>query len=91
MNNEAFIVDTIHQYLPQAKIYAFGSRVRKIAKKFSDFDISIDNQSTVDLRKLSAIHEAFDESNFPYKIDITDFHRVSTEFQKIILSTGKEL
>jgi predicted nucleotidyltransferase len=62
--------------------YAFGSRTKGNQQPFSDFDICFIEPIPHDV--LRSIHQEFEESNIPFKIDIIDFKRASPEFQKII-------
>lgn len=61
-----------------AKAFVFGSLLRK--EKFYDIDIGI--LGNVDRGKLARLREDFEESTFPYKVDVVDFTRVNEEFRK---------
>ncbi len=87
--DKQFIIDTISQHLPNAKIIAFGSRILGNAVQYSDMDVAIDQGAPVKLLKLSEISEVFSESDLPYKVDIIDYRRVTQEFQGLINKTGK--
>lgn len=56
------------------RVYIFGSRSRGDHQEFSDIDISIgldDKNSKKKIKFLiSNIRDLFEESNFPYKVDI---------------------
>jgi len=75
-------------HLPQAKIIAFGSRIRGGAKAYSDLDLCLDDGQPIPLAKISQLEESFAATDIPYKIDIVDFHGVDDHFQKHILSYG---
>jgi len=51
-------------------------------------DVAVDNGSPITLLKLFELSELFSESELPYKIDLTDYNRVTPEFQKLIKKTG---
>lgn len=86
--DKRFIIGIIGQQLPKAKILAFGSRILGNAERYSDMDVAVDNGSPITLLKLFELSELFSESELPYKIDLTDYNRVTPEFQKLIKKTG---
>jgi predicted nucleotidyltransferase len=80
-NRHLKIVQDILSRYPY-KFYAFGSRVRGCAKKFSDLDICFFDD--ISLAELSQIEEAFEESDLPYKVDLINWNSISIDFRKII-------
>ena len=87
----AFILFTLHHHMPQARFLAFGSRVSGTAKPYSDLDIAVMDEKPIHLLTLSALTEALSESDLPFKVDIVDWHRISEEFQQVILRASQEL
>ena len=86
--DQQFVYETIQKILPRSKIIAFGSRMNGKAKQYSDLDIAVDTGSPIALKDLSHIKSEFANSSLLYKVDVVDFARVSTEFQKIITDSG---
>ncbi len=82
------VISVIRKHLPNAEVKFFGSRTKGTAKKYSDLDVSIKEKQKIDLSILSAIKSDLSDSNIPFKIDITDYHRVSEGFQKLIDQEG---
>ncbi len=80
-----FVAQTIRRSLPGARIMAFGSRIKGGASHYSDLDVAIDASQSVDLRVLSQIKEVFANSDVPFRIDVSDFHDMTPEFQQIVL------
>ena len=64
------------------KFYAYGSRVKKQAKQYSDLDLCY--QEEIPLNILSHIREDFEESNLPFSIDLVAWNWMSPEFQELI-------
>lgn len=77
--------------VPNAKVYAFGSRVKGNPRPHSDFDVAIDNQTPIPLNTLSKLEEVFAESDLPFLIDIVDFQRINNEFQQHMLASSEML
>ena len=76
----------LKQHLPQARVWAFGSRVKGAARKTSDLDMCVDNQTPLSFEQLACIRDAFSESNIPYKVDIVDWQAIDDDFRAIIIA-----
>jgi predicted nucleotidyltransferase len=71
--------------LPQdVKVFVFGSRANKKAKKFSDLDLAIDAPQRISLTTFANLRSDFEESDVPYKVDIIDFNTIDEDFKKNI-------
>ena len=67
-----FIKTTVLSVLPDVEIFIFGSRTQGKAQNYSDVDIALKGKIQFnDLLKLSGI---FENSTFPYKVDIVDLY-----------------
>lgn len=73
---------------PDAKIYLFGSRARGTHNEFSDVDLAIDAGHKMEFRATGEAKDVMEALYIPYKVDVVDFHRVSEELGKTILSEG---
>lgn len=62
--------------------YAFGSRVKKSAKKFSDLDLCY--KEVIPDAVIAKIEEEFIESDLPFKVDLINWKNCSPDFQKLI-------
>jgi predicted nucleotidyltransferase len=80
--NEVCRILQIHA--PDYPVWAFGSRVKRKAKAYSDLDLAIITQQPLSLSEMAIIKEAFDDSNLPIRVDIVDWAATSPAFQKII-------
>ncbi len=80
--NEVCRILQIHA--PDYPVWAFGSRVKRKAKAYSDLDLAIITQQPLSLSEMAILKEAFDDSNLPIRVDIVDWAATSPAFQKII-------
>lgn len=62
-----------------AKVWCFGSRARGNYQKFSDLDLAIETQNSVDI-ELSQIKELLENSNFPFKVDLVLKHQFAQSY-----------
>ncbi len=78
------IIDILRKNLStDDKIIAFGSRVKQKSKPFSDLDLAIETNSS-----LQPLIDNFEESDLPFNIDILDYKRIPDSFREEIDSTG---
>ncbi len=87
------IVRTILQAgLPAgAKVWVFGSRATGATKRSSDLDLAIDAGRKLSLSELSALNNAFEDSDLPYTVDLVDWTTTSEAFRTIIERERVEL
>lgn len=64
------------EQVPGAKAWAFGSRVKGTARRFSDLDLAIDAGAELDLATLAGLRHAFQESDLPIIVDLLDLRAV---------------
>lgn len=84
-SEELAIVKTILQQLvPDYTVWAFGSRVKRKAKKYSDLDLAIISEEPLDFLERDRLKEAFSESDLPWRVDLLDWATTSEDFREII-------
>ena len=71
-------------HLPNAEIYAFGSRTKGTARKYSDLDLAIDAKSEIKFSTLTKLKEMISQTNLPITVDIVDYCAIGPEFKQFI-------
>lgn len=79
------------KYRSVARFYAFGSRVKGGARKFSDLDILIQSDSPLTVRTLGALERDFSESKLRFRVDLVDASRAAASFLAAIADQTVEL
>lgn len=87
-NSKRKIIAVISALIPDATIYLFGSRARGTQSQWSDIDIALDAGKKLSRYDIGEIVSMFEASSMPYKIQIVDFHAVSSDMQKSITDEG---
>ena len=84
----AMVQVLLHQHLPQAEVWAYGSRVRGDCHDTSDLDLVVRNPADLSrpLPNLADVMEAFSESNLPLIAQIVDWARIPPAFHAEILA-----
>ncbi|MGB3458727.1 MAG: nucleotidyltransferase domain-containing protein [Halobacteriota archaeon] len=82
------VSNIIARFLPDARIFLFGSRARGDAEQTSDFDFAIDVGSKIPLDVIARIEGEIEELHTLKSVDIVDLNRVNPAFKTIILKTG---
>ena len=75
------IKSIIKKYVPEAEVWAFGSRVTWTAKDYSDLDLVIIEKEQIPKKRYYQLQEAFEESDLPIKVDVLDWHRITPGFR----------
>lgn len=70
----------LRTHVPNARAWAYGSRVQGRAKRFSDLDLAVKAEKELGLTEIFTLKDAFSESDLPIKVDLLDLHCVSPEF-----------
>ena len=79
-----FIKETILAEIPNVEMYIFGSRVQGNALEYSDVDIALKNEEKISIESILKLKVKFENSTFPYKVDIVDLKNLKDEFRGII-------
>ena len=82
------IQSILAQQVPQAQIFAFGSRVNGTPRKYSDIDLAIASSQPLGLRKLRQLKDAFEDSNLPICVDIVDWTLADADFKAAVEAQG---
>jgi len=80
----ATVLAILRAHVPAHEVWAFGSRARRCAKRYSDLDLVIVGLQPLSLDALAALNEAFAESDLPWKVDVVDWARIGDAFRQII-------
>jgi type I restriction enzyme S subunit len=80
----AIVQGILKDIVPHRTVWAFGSRARFAAKPYSDLDLALVGAAPLSLEASARLHEAFTQSDLPYKVDVVDWASTSPEFQALI-------
>lgn len=72
------------EYIPDYEVRAFGSRVTGTAGEYSDLDLAVVGEVPLELRVISRLNEAFEESSLPMQVDVLDWHSIPARFRQQI-------
>lgn len=78
------LLPILWKHLPGAAVWAFGSRVRGTARKFSDLDLAIDAGRRIDLRTLAVLDQDLSDSDLPIRVDVGDMAAMSPAFRALV-------
>lgn len=85
---KSFLIKIIHKYLPNCKIYLFGSRARKTHRSGADIDLALDIEEKIHFKKLFEIQDKIEESNLPLFVDLVDLHSASEKLKNEVKNEG---
>jgi type I restriction enzyme, S subunit len=76
--------DILHRNVPDYDVWAFGSRAKGRAKRYSDLDLAVISERPLPLRISAQLAEDFSESDLPWRVDVVDWATTSPVFREII-------
>ena len=76
--------EILHNLVPEREVWAFGSRVQKNSREYSDLDLVVLGETPLSLAQRADLTEAFDESDLPFRVDLVDWASANENFKKII-------
>jgi type I restriction enzyme S subunit len=71
-------------HVPDCEVRAFGSRVTRNAKNYSDLDLAVVGDRALNPDTLRRLKEAFEESDLPFRVDVLDWHAIARSFCPVI-------
>lgn len=76
----------LQQHLPQAEVWAYGSRVHGNGHDASDLDLVVrqPNDLKQETPEVGELQEALSESNLPIRVEIVDWARIPASFHREI-------
>jgi predicted nucleotidyltransferase len=83
-DNWDIVQGILSTYLPHHEVWAFGSRARRNAKRYSDLDLVIVGDTPLDHSLMASLVEHFQESCLPFKVDVVDWAVTEEHFRKVI-------
>ncbi|MFH1643842.1 MAG: nucleotidyltransferase domain-containing protein [bacterium] len=82
------LIDIITKYLPNSKIYLFGSRATQTHHEGSDIDLALDNKEKIELKIIFKIQDEIEQTSIPLFVDIVDINTTSEKLKNEILKEG---
>lgn len=81
----AIVQQILQANVPNCTVWAYGSRVKGLAKRYSDLDLAIISTTPLSFLQLAQLEEAFSDSALPWKVDLLDWATASEPFKQIVL------
>jgi type I restriction enzyme S subunit len=80
----AIVQVILRRHVPNHEVWAFGSRARHTAKRYSDLDLAVISDTPLSWNTLGELKEDFSESDLPWRVDVLDWATTSPSFRAII-------
>lgn len=82
----ALLRQLLQQHLPQAEVWAYGSRVNGDGHQASDLDLVVRQPADLkqETNQLEDLRDALVESNLPIRVDVVDWARIPATFHREI-------
>ena len=76
------VLQLVERHVPNCEVRAYGPRVEWTADLYSRLDIAVMGTSDASPRALTALREAFSNSDLPFIIDVMDWHAIWDEVRQ---------
>jgi len=74
----------LDRVVPSYPVRVFGSRWKHEGRADSDLDLVLVGEEKVPLATMAELRLAFEESDLPFTVDVSDWNRLTPEFRKVI-------
>ncbi len=78
------ILNYCRVFVPEAKIFVFGSRATGRATERSDLDLALQAPRALPLEKIYQLKNVFSNSDLPFRVDVVDLNAVTADFAAAI-------
>ncbi|MBI4026367.1 MAG: nucleotidyltransferase domain-containing protein [Verrucomicrobia bacterium] len=80
------LLEVLAAHVPDAEVWAYGSRVNGQAHEGSDLDLVVRNPDRLDQpqRRLYALRDALTESDLPILVEVLDWARIPEDMRREI-------
>lgn len=82
------LMEIIHKYVPNCKVYLFGSRARGTHKEGADIDLALDAQEKISFTTILKIQHDIEETTIPVFVDVVDLDGTSDDFKNEVKRDG---
>ena len=69
-------------------VMVFGSRIKGTHRKFSDLDLYLKANKSIDTADIAQLRAQICDSSIPFMVDLIDYNQVSDGFKKILDTDG---
>lgn len=76
----------LRKHVPDHEVWAFGSRIKGTARRYSDFDLAVMTDQPLSVAIMGAMQEDFSESDLPFRVDILDWAATQDSFRCVVES-----
>ena len=74
------LLDLLNDYLPDVTVWVYGSRIKGTARPRSDLDLAV-FASAEQKRSVTALKEALEESQLPFRVDLFVWDEIPAQFR----------
>jgi predicted nucleotidyltransferase len=80
----AIVQNILRKHVPDYEVWAFGSRTKGTARRYSDLDLAVITDAPLSLQIRGDMAEDFSESDLPFRVDVLDWATTRDNFRRIV-------
>lgn len=90
-NDQLTIIKGIVKNYREIRFYLYGSRVNGNFSRNSDLDVLAEGKTELSYDLLEEMRLKFDQSNLPFIVHISDYHKLEKDFFNLIKNSMEEV
>ena len=83
-DQRACVLAILTAHVPNAEVWAYGSRVLGKPRKHADLDLVVIGKNSLPMENMQRLIDAFDDSGLAFVVDVHDWHRMPENFKNEI-------
>ena len=73
--------EILSRFVPDCTVWAFGSRARGGARRYSDLDLALVAEAPLPMDRLADLAQAFSDSDLPWRVDLVELSAARPSFR----------
>lgn len=73
--------EILSRFVPDCTVWAFGSRARGGARRYSDLDLALVAEAPLPMDRFADLAQAFSDSDLPWRVDLVEWTVTSPSFR----------
>lgn len=88
---QAWVLQAVHDVVPQAQVQVFGSRATGRARPFSDLDLLLTTPERLSWQQRCELAERFEQGPLPFQVDVVEAVSLAPGMQARVLAEARSM
>ena len=88
---QAWVLQAVHDVAPQAQVQVFGSRATGRARPFSDLDLLLTTPERLSWQQRCELADRFEQGPLPFRVDVVEAASLAPGMQARVLAEARPI